>query len=437
MSIRPKVICAHVLFSFLFFIACKKTSTPPASTPPPPTPPTIASPSVTALLSATLHPGDTVTILGKNLGIIIAHLNISLNDSIPLTVYQAKDSIVTAVLPGASRFPYYGSRSFQLDFKLADSTTYFDTLTISVAVPEPTGWFKVYASITTFNTYTFQPVGINFPSDSIGYLFTANMTLKTRDGGDSWQQTGDSLVSSPTCMYVLDSSHLWYGGLFGNIISSSDAGNSWSGYAALNYQTNDLDGLYMSSPTSGKYVNGFGQIYSITGSPGATTATLEYQSQNYGGIGGNEVVYPSFSSIDQNNLLIGGAFTFTVKTNGVYDEYSLPSNVFTAQIVKVQLVSSTLGYAFDYNGNLFQYTGNRNWSSLNKQGTAFWFTSATTGYIADSQNIYQTNDGGQTWTPVFALQSGDVVYAFAAHNGKVWAIGSNGTTTGFIYKYNP
>ncbi len=309
---------------------------------------------------------------------------------------------------------------------------------VSVTVPEPKGWFKVYTSTTTFNTYNFQPpLGINFPSDSIGYLFASNATMKTRDGGDSWQQTGDTLVSSPTCMYVLDTSPLWYGGLFGNIISSSDAGNSWSGYAALNFQTTFLDGLYMSSPTSGKYVNGFGQIYNVTGSPGATTATLEYQSQNYGGFGGHQAIYLSLSSIDQNNLLVAGAFAVTVKTNGVYDEYSLPSNLFTAQIVQVQLVTSNIGYAFDYNGNLFQYTGNRNWSSLNKQGTAFWFTSATIGYIADSQNIYQTNDGGQTWTPVIALTSGDVVYAFAAHNGKVWAIGSNGTTTGFIYKYNP
>jgi photosystem II stability/assembly factor-like uncharacterized protein len=436
MCIRPKAISTLFFFAAILslFTACKKSSAPPPSTPPPPT---VTNPSVTSLLSASLHPGDTVTILGKNLGTTIADLNISLNDSISLTLYQAKDSIVTVILPGASRFPYYGSRSFLLDFTLTGSPAYSDSLTVSVTVPEPKGWFKVYANSKAYSDFALQHVSIDFPTDSEGYLFTSDMTLKTRDGGDSWQQTGDSLVSSPTCMYVLDSSHLWYGGLFGNIISSSDAGNSWSGYAALNFQTTVLDGLYMSSPTSGQYVNGYGQIYSIAGSPGATTATLEYQSQNYGGFGGHQDVWTSLSNIDQNNLLIGGAFAVTVKTNGVYDEYSLPSSLTTAQIEQVQLVSSSLGFALDYSGNLFQYTGNRNWSSLNKQGTAFWFASVTTGYFADATNIYQTADGGQTWNPVFTLQSGDVVYAFAAHNGKVWAIGNNGTTAGFIYKYNP
>src|SRR5580658_4383980 len=118
MTISSKAFYTVLFFTLSFFVACKKSSAPPSATPPPPT---VTSPSVTALLSASLQPGDTVTILGKNLGTTIANLNIALNDSIHLTVYQAKDSVVTVILPGVGHFPYYGSHSFELDFTLSGS----------------------------------------------------------------------------------------------------------------------------------------------------------------------------------------------------------------------------------------------------------------------------------------------------------------------------
>jgi hypothetical protein len=429
MTIRPKAFKTLVAVFFacsVFIAACKKSSTPPSTSTPP------VGPSVTALLSASLQPGDTVTILGKGLGTTTANLAISLNDTIALTVYQAKDSIVTAILPAAGHFPYFGSRSFRLDLTLTGSPVYSDSLSVNVFVSEPKGWFKVYGNTTGYFTNPANPIGILFPSDSIGYIFGYPYFLKSVDGGETWQHPNGQPIDYPTCLYAFDSVNLWYGSAVNVLYSSTDGANSWQSHT-LPAALSNIVALYMSSPTSGRVASGYGEVYNIAGSFDTTTITAQYQSPY---VGTHLDVWLGWSCLDQNNFLGGGSGgIITAETNGVYDEYTLPPPI-DSTVVQVQMINNSLGYALDWKNNLLLYSGNRNWSSLHKKGTAFWFTSATNGYIADSQDIYQTTDGGQTWTPVFTLTPSDVVFSFAAKNGKIWALGSNGLL-GFIYKYNP
>ncbi|WP_431216639.1 hypothetical protein ACQ86N_19865 [Puia sp. P3] len=49
-----------------------------------------------------------------------------------------------------------------------------------------------------------------------------------------------------------------------------------------------------------------------------------------------------------------------------------------------------------------------------------------------------TVDGGQNWTSVCSLRTGDEVINFATRNGRLWALGNNQNGNGwFVEKYNP
>jgi hypothetical protein len=206
-------------------------------------------------------------------------------------------------------------------------------------------------------------------------------------------------------------------------------------------------GMYLSGPATGKVALQNGKIYSINGSFDSTSGiTLEFTS-SYAGAG---YVWNEYSAVDANDAMAVGqvwdpggvpnttAPLVTVKTNGTYDEYIMPSAVTTAPLAEVQLVNNALGYAFDTNGTLLKYTGNRNWTALSQKATAFWFAGVDTGYAVYNGAIYQTANGGQNWSSVFTLQPGDVIYNFTGRDGMVWAIGNNTqNNTGIIYKYNP
>jgi len=401
------------------------------------------TPVANAVTPFTVHPGDTLTIQGNYLGTDPTKIQVTLNDTIKLSIIKAADSVVTVVLP--PRFAFWGSRQFKVTFTLNGTVIYTATFSITVTEPEPKGWFTV-ATFPVTNAFGTVPDEIIFPTDSIGFYHTYDGLRKTRDGGETWQTTPSNLTYVPTFVSAPDTSHLWYGTLDFRIFTTNDGGSSWQDHPLPAYLVAG-GGIYMSSPTTGKIVDANGRIYNVAGSFDTTSGiVLEHTSPYafFGTHGGGLSVYTSFSAIDDDNLMMGGAggnyggASVTVKMNGVYDDYTVA--VTTWPLTKVLLVNNTLGFAIDTKNNLLKYTGNRTWGVLPQTATAVYFVNATTGYIADARSIYLTQDGGQSWNPVFNLQSGDIVFNFAAHDGKVWAIGNNqgsAGTVGFIYKYNP
>jgi len=421
--------------------ACKKNE--------PIKPPADPNPKVNSFSSLSPHANDTLLIYGLHLGTDPSKLKIRLNDSITLSVYQCKDSVVSVILPAASQFNYYGSRPAQLSVQINGSIPYSNTFTISIISPEPKGWFDIYRQSGIFKYFNSPSINISiaFPSDSIGYLHYKDGMLKTTDGGATWKQPASYHYGNALCLSVLDSVHVWSGDI-GFINTTSDGGNTWQNYRMPSGLNDLITGQYMATPTTGYVVGAQGRIFRISGSNFDTTSEikLEYQSKWY--LSAN--IWGSLSVVDMDNLMIvGGASDITVfpsvyrpliacKTNGVYDEYLLPASVTTAGIVEIQMIYNALGFAVDGNNNLLKYTGNRTWTVLPQKANAAWFTSESNGYAAYNEKIYQTTDGGQSWTSVYTLHSGDVVINFATHNGKVWAMGNNTTSnTNFIVKYNP
>ena len=431
-----RLSCLLAIALLMFAAACKKDGQHGDS----------GTPVANAVTPSTFHPGDTLTIRGNYLGIDPTKIQVTLNDTITLSIIKAADSVVTVVLPPAAEFAFWGSRPFKVTFTLNGTAIYTATFTITVSEPEPKGWFTV-ATLPGLNTLlALASIEIMFPTDSIGYYLSYDGLRKTRDGGETWQTTPGSLTYVPSVISVLDTSHLWYGTLDFRIFTSNDGGSSWQDHPLPAYLVAG-GGIYLSSPTTGKIVDANGRIYNVAGSFDTTSGMLPEHTSPYaffGNYGGGLSVYTGFSAIDDNNLMMGGAggnyggASVTVKTNGVYDDY--PVAVTTWPLTKVLLVNTTLGFAIDTKNNLLKYTGNRTWGLLPQTATAVYFVNATTGYIADDKRIYLTQDGGESWNPVFNLSTGDHVYNITGHNGKVWAIGNHqgsGGAVGFIYKYNP
>ena len=435
-------VCAISIFATLVMaIACQKsnsgTTSPPADT----------HPKANSLSNSTLNAGDTLIIHGANLGTDPSKLKVQLNDTLTLTVYQAKDSLVSVILPIASQLNYYGRHPFELEFTLNGNLYYMTTFNLTISCPEPKGWF-LQATMSLFRN-DVGTLGIYFPSDSIGYLHSTSIIAKTRDGGNTWGSLGDTRYGNPITVAVLDTANIWSTGLNAYLGYTTNGGNAWGGTnlpAAFAYDM--VISAYMTGPASGLLITSAGQEYKISGGFDTTQNILPEYRTHYPERYTN--IWNNLSAMDVNNFLIGGqtedttVFPFAQKSlvvsknNGNYDEYLLPTSVSTSGIRSVQLVDYSLGYGIDGSNSLLKYTGNRTWSLLSQKATAMYFTSPSAGVVAYDGKILQTADGGQTWNAVFNLPSGAVVSAFTIHNGKIWGIGNNtSTSSGFIIKYNP
>jgi hypothetical protein len=202
--------------------------------------------------------------------------------------------------------------------------------------------------------------------------------------------------------------------------------------------------MSMFGPANGVIMNQPGDFYSLAGSWDTTSPSgliKEYQTNSPA----INIGFGALSAVDLGDLLAGGIYytntTYSdviVKTNGVYDEYTLPLALSNSGFLTIQLLNPTLGFALDGSFHILKYAGNRNWSALSQTATAILFLDANNGYSSSEGAVYLTANGGGSWTSVFNLQPNQVVYNFATHNGHVWGIGMDTTAgKGFIIKYNP
>ena len=437
---RRRTSAAAVLAILLLLVACKKNEQTPTTTPP--------ATTITSLSSQILNAGDPLLLRGIALGTDASIVAIQL-DTIVLKVDRCQDSLVAVTLPPASQLHYYGSRTLTLSVTINGKTRYTNTYNLTVKCPEPKGWFDLYRGNGVLNYVGFESacISLAFADDTIGYMHYKDNLLKTTDGGLSWQHP-DFHYGNALCMSVFDTATVWSGDL-GFVNITRDGARSWTNHR-LPAGLNDLIiGQYMTGATTGLIAGAAGRIYRVAGASFDTTSefTQDYQSK----WAGSSLVWGSLSAVDADNLLLGGVGTdktvfpavyrplVAVKTNGVYDEYLLPSGVTAATgLTQVQMIYNALGFAVTSDNDLLKYTGNRTWTVLPQKATAALFTDELTGYAAYNEKIYRSTDGGQTWSPVWSLRSGDAVINFTTRNGRLWAIGNNQTPGGwFIEKYNP
>jgi hypothetical protein len=398
---------------------------------------------VNALIPANPYSGDTVKITGRHLGTDVSQFQVSLTDTLPLQVYQAKDSFVTVILPSAARLGYFGTRVYYMKFNRT-SPAFSTVIEIHITARQPRGWFQLYRSPAWLAGSFYLPLYHPFLlfNDSVGLLHGSGVFQKTMDGGATWTTVSNSLPFSASYIAATDVNTLWVGDPF---TTSSDGGKTFTPQTVPAMLGSDFfAAIDMTSPTTGRIAGMHGELYLIsgTGFDTATNFSLDYKSKYWDG---GTVHWVAFSAIDNNNLMAVGydphdnfSPLVTIKTNGVYDEYSLPTAITTKGLHTVQLVNNNLAYVLDNDNNLLKYTGYKNWSLLAQKANCVYFTNATNGYIDYQGEIFQTSDGGQTWTGIFAHGPQEAIVSFVQRNGMIWAVGANYTANYIcIYKYNP
>ncbi|HXO75834.1 MAG TPA: IPT/TIG domain-containing protein, partial [Puia sp.] len=135
---KPRILAPlSVALMFIFAnTSCKKDQSSPK-----PPPIDTATTAITSIFPASASAGDTIKIRGRNLGVDISQFHLSLADSLPLQIYQAQDSFVSAILPSATRFGFFGTRQYHLGFART-SPTFSTTIDLGITCPQPKGWFQ-------------------------------------------------------------------------------------------------------------------------------------------------------------------------------------------------------------------------------------------------------------------------------------------------------
>jgi hypothetical protein len=369
-----------------------------------------------------------------------------------MKVLAAADTTLSVLIPKDSALATYAGIPCEISFQGINQygSSLSGIINITVALAAPQGWFDTKVAISdAFPVWLNAPPQMVFPSDSVGYLTSKYGLLKTEDGGFSWNWANNNDRSGCISVTAADTGNVWQADLAYNGLSVSTNGfNSFQQVVLPSTVSAYLESVYMTAPGIGLAMTNNGMVYSISGGYDTTNSIkLDYNSNAVNT--GYTINWVAVSVIDVNNLIIVGVKTDTLsgqhsttnvivtKINGVYSEHAIPALITPNALVRLQLIDVQNGYAIDSQGSLFRYS-NGALTKLSQSATALCFTSSTTGYIGNGEQILQTSDGGQSWTPVFTASYGGQIQSFATHNGKVWAIDLvAASNTSHLIRYNP
>lgn len=272
------------------------------------------------------------------------------------------------------------------------------------------GWIvgdagKILHTTDGGQTWTPQPstvlTGLNdvvFLDQHKGWAAGNNhQILKTLDGGNTWTKISNSftgILPHFSGLFVLDPDHIWAYGTSGDIFGTSNGGQSWQDYSTVNEQVNSV---HFINEDEGWAVTSNRVIQTTNG--GHTWTTISNFS-------GQQIHF----STEMHGVLIRHSKLYTTEDGGATWQ-STPESVFG----KVYFLDSTDGIYVDngYGQVLKTYNGGLEWelnaSSLQMEFSNLLFENELHGYCVGvgayvfgrASSIYETHDGGNTWSPVF------------------------------------
>lgn len=242
--------------------------------------------------------------------------------------------------------------------------------------------------ITWDSIYHFEerPVYLDMVDENIGYLYTQSRNMfKTTDGGVSWTMVNTaSIPASPRHLFALDENNLIMSSFPTSLVFSNDGGATWS-------------------------------------SPPARLESDAYGLRSNG-------IHRS-----GNNFWVASNTSAIIYSD---DALATRTNVFPADresIESIQFVDDQLGYALCERTGMFKTTdGGDTWARVE---TNFGTVSRDFMVTADNKIIIPYNssgpqvseDGGDTWTPLFPAEIQDTAYVFQIEQlpgGRLYLMGS-------------
>ncbi|KAA9338990.1 T9SS type A sorting domain-containing protein [Adhaeribacter soli] len=330
-----------------------------------------------------------------------------------------------------------------------------------------------WASVSSGVSSTAFLQEVVFPSSRIGYIVGTNgLLLKTTNGGLNWAPVGPATTYQYTSIAALSTTHIVMGRDDTNLLASSiDGGNTLNaeylnivgarvnrmhllsnniGYAVgnnariyrraggswsvLNNTIGSFYDIKFVSPTVG-YAVGYGIIYK-TSNGGSTWVHQNAVPDN---------AYRSLFFLNRSTGYMAGTAGKLHKTTDGGQTITTTTLSTTANLEAVCFTSPIIGFV-STNNTIFQtINGGTTWTSsaipggFLYTGGNFQFPTATTGYLGVSVNVSgqgtlaKTTNGGTTWTLLAQRFSGTTqdVRFISADTGFV---ATSGSSTGYIYR---
>ena len=263
---------------------------------------------------------------------------------------------------------------------------------------------------------------IFFLDSLVGYV-GGDSVYKTNNGGVTWIRVPDS--SGVMNIFVTPDGGLHALNLTGSVYKkfTSWAQNSSTTMLAANGRGNDL---YFTSSNNGFLTTSRGLLKTTNGGnkwePVANTTGLHVQ--NYAGL--------SFLDSTTGWLFTGGNIFRTNSTITSWTSCNMPASEIGA-ISSIHVVSATIIYAVTFSGKILKsadrgqhFTEVANLTTPPGNNFAdIYFLDDLNGYACYNNRIYQTNDGGHSWTKVVAMAASQLVELHFTDPTHGWACTSD------------
>ncbi len=325
---------------------------------------------------------------------------------------------------------------------------------------------------------------------------SSEMLAKTDDGGETWDVRSSFNFNNFNDIEFLDTQNGWVASADGEVLFTSDGGESWS---AVTAGTEDLLDFHIVNDTTFWVAGESGSLYKSTDAGASWESAIQIDTVSYSGfqnLSSSDDLYNIAFADDQTGYVIGETYNsgfvgFILKTTDggstwsvidyefehLFYDIELGSNgeiilaggadSFTETTQNAILFSSDEGASWnmltDATGPLAWYdidSSNGNWIAVGASGSSTTFSltddtlnsSLLTGlnisdvsFVNESQGafvtgervrgkIFTTTDGGATWENNLTLEGRKDFSAVAyVDNNNIWAIGEDHFTGGSVW----
>jgi photosystem II stability/assembly factor-like uncharacterized protein len=359
----------------------------------------------------------------QNSGSTSAYLH-SLSFVSPIVGFMASDDNVYKTTDGGNTWNTVHSNNSISDIHFIDANTGF----FSRFANSSNGIYKTTDGGANWSV-SFNAGGylksVHFASASLGLACGLNnLIYKTSDGGSTWLEVNFTASFENLYGIAFDkaSSTGWIGGSTGNLLKSTDAGETW--VSQVSGTANAIFGIYAHSSTTAWLVGVNGMIKKTT--DGGATWTSQTSGLS------NLAIYDIKFIDASNGICVADGGKILRTTNGGATWTSISSGTINV-LRNIYYASSSIVYVVGHSGTILKSTdGGVTWATQTSGTTnslfGVAFTSTNVGFACGlSGTLLKTTNGGATWSS----QSSGVT----AHIGKIvftsvndgWIVGNSGT----------